>query len=99
MLGIIYNQIKNYKKAVTYVENAIILNPEFSNAYNNMGVIKKTRGKFDKAIQFFNKELKLIQIMLGLLISNALLSQGKYKESIKYCDKALEINKSKCLFP
>ena len=26
-------------------------------------------------------------------ISNTLLSQGKYKESIKYCDKALEINK------
>jgi tetratricopeptide (TPR) repeat protein len=60
-----------------------------------MGVIKKTRGKFDQAIQFFNKAIKINpnNVTAYCNISNTLLSQGKYKESIIYCDKALEINK------
>ena len=60
-------------------KNAIILNPDFSDAYNNMGVIKKTRGKLDKAIQFFNKAIKINpnNVMAYCNISNALLSQGK----------------------
>ena len=60
-----------------------------------MGVIKKSSGNFDQAIQFFNKAIKFDpnNVTAYCNLSNTLLSQGKYKESIINCDKALKIEK------
>ena len=65
--GIIYNQIKNYKKAVTYVEYAKRLK-NFPVIHNNMGVIKKLGVSFINPFNFNKAALKLIQIMLLLTV-------------------------------
>ena len=43
----IHKQLKKYDTAITYFEEAIQLNPNFSEAYNNLGNIKKRIGKID----------------------------------------------------
>ncbi len=37
-------------------KNAILLKPDYADAYNNMGVALKDQGKFDEAIEVYNKQ-------------------------------------------
>ena len=46
----ICKQLKKYDSAINYFEEAIRLNPNFSEAYNNLGNVKKRIGKIDDAI-------------------------------------------------
>ena len=55
----IHKQLKKYDTAITYFEKAIKLNPNFSEAYNNLGNVKKRIGKIDEAISCFKKAIQL----------------------------------------
>ena len=59
----IHKQLKKYDSAINYFEKAIQLNPNFSEAYNNLGNTKKRVGKIDEAISCFEKAIQLKEIL------------------------------------
>ena len=55
----IHKQLKKYDTAISYFEEVIKLNPNFSEAYNNLGNTKKRLGRIDEAISCFEKAIEL----------------------------------------
>ena len=56
----IHKQLKKYDTSVAYFEKAIELNPNFSEAYNNLGNVKKRIGNIDEAISCFKKAIQFL---------------------------------------
>jgi superkiller protein 3 len=57
-LGIAYNIVGDYAKAVDAYERAVDLFPEFADAYYNMGIVYDEWGRYDKAIGAYQKGLQ-----------------------------------------
>ena len=53
------NELENFKKASIFYEKAIEINPNFSEAYNNLGIVFKRFGKVQKAISCYKKTIQL----------------------------------------
>ena len=64
-------QKKNYKfhEAVISFENAIKINPNFSEAHNNLGNTKKSLNKKDEAIFHYKKAISLKNENIAALIN------------------------------
>ena len=45
--------------AVKFYEKAIVLEPHFADAYNNIGIVLFETGQFDDAIKFYEKALEV----------------------------------------
>jgi len=92
----IYKQLKKYDKAISYFEEAIKLNPNFSEAYNNLGNTKKRVGKIDEAISCFKKAIKLKENNIEAYFNLAnIYKENKYfNELIKIYEKILSFNKN-----
>ena len=50
---------KKYQKAIVFLKEAIALNPEFSEAYYNLGVSYERLGEYKDSIKYLNEALKL----------------------------------------
>ena len=57
-LALIYQNINQYDLAFVHIKKAIKLKPDFSEAYNDMGVFYSQQGKLEDALDCFNKALK-----------------------------------------
>jgi tetratricopeptide (TPR) repeat protein len=57
-LGIKCQEKSNYQEAITYYTHAIILNPNFEDAYYNRGIAYAEIGSIAKAIADFNKVIE-----------------------------------------
>ena len=55
IFGNIQKKLKKFKNSVTSFQNAIKLNPNFSEAYNSLGNAKKSLDLRDEAEQFYRK--------------------------------------------
>ena len=90
----IHKQLKKYDTAITYFEEAIQLNPNFSEAYNNLGNIKKRIGKIDEAISCFKKaiELKKNNILAYFNLANTYRENRYFNELIETYEKILSFN-------
>ena len=49
------NRLVSFK----FYEKAIDLNPNFADAYNNIGIVLLEMGQFDDAIKFYEKAIDL----------------------------------------
>ena len=49
------------------------LKPDFVEAYNNMGIALRGQNKFDEAIEVYEKQLLLKQIMLKHIVIKVML--------------------------
>ena len=58
-VAIEYAKKEDYKKAKDYLKDSILLDPNKSEAYHNLGHILQIEGDFDKAIELYTKALKL----------------------------------------
>ena len=92
----IHKQLKKYDSAINYFEEAIQLNPNFSEAYNNLGNTKKRVGKIDEAISCFKKaiELKENNIEAHLNLANVYKENRYFNEIIKIYEKILSFNQN-----
>ena len=92
----ICKQLKKYDSAINYFEEAIRLNPNFSEAYNNLGNIKKRVGKIDEAISCFEKAIQLKEnnIQAYLNLANIYKENKYFKELIKIYEKILSFNQN-----
>ena len=92
----ICKQLKKYDSAINYFEEAIRLNPNFSEAYNNLGNTKKRVGKIDEAISCFEKAIQLKEnnIQAYLNLANIYKENKYFKELIKIYEKILSFNQN-----
>ena len=92
----IHKQLKKYDSAISYFEEAIKLNPNFSEAYNNLGNTKKRIGKIDEAISCFEKAIQLKENNIEAYFNLAnIYKENKYfNDLIKIYEKILSFNKN-----
>ena len=58
-LGAIFQNSKEYQKAIKCYEKAIEIIPNYSNAHNNLGIIFKENGDTQKAINYYEKAIEI----------------------------------------
>lgn len=57
-LGLIENQDGNYREALSYYYRAILLNPEYGNPCNEIGVILLRHGRDREAVFWLNRSIR-----------------------------------------
>ena len=94
--GNILKSLKKYSEASASFEKAIELNPNFSEAFNNLGNIKKSLNEPDKAIECFKMAIKLKDNNIEALFNLASIYQenNKFEDLIKIYKKLLHFDKN-----
>ncbi|MFC1494397.1 tetratricopeptide repeat protein [Thermodesulfobacteriota bacterium] len=59
-IALVYQDIDEYDLALNHFKKAIQLKPDFSEAYNNLGVLYSEKGKFKEALESFDKAVSNI---------------------------------------
>jgi len=94
LLGNNFFGTQEYEKAIAEYEQVILINPEFSQLYNQMGYAYRFLKKYDEAETAFKKYVELIPDDPNPYDSYAelLMKRGKFEASIEQYQKALKIN-------
>jgi len=94
ILGASRAQIGMLNEAIDAYKKSVSLNPDFAEAYSNMGVALKNQGKLDEAIEAYEKVISLKPDYASAYIDmgNALYHQGKLDETISAFNKAILLN-------
>ncbi len=94
--GNINSKLKNYKSAINSFNEAIRLNPKFSEAYNSLGNVKKFINHIDDAIKNYKKaiSIKKNNIIAQFNLAVILREQRKYFESKVVYENILELDSS-----
>ena len=92
-------------KAIGYLEQAILLDQSYGSAYNNLGLAYDSKGDYDKAIEYYQKALKINLKKPGPEhpdvarnynnMGEAYREKGDYDKAIEYYQKSLKINLKK----
>ncbi|MBE0524362.1 MAG: tetratricopeptide repeat protein [Methanosarcinales archaeon] len=105
-LGILYLQISLYKKAIEYLEQALVIAQEIGdrrgegNRLGNLGNAYRNLGQVEKAIEYYQKAL-VIDLEIGNRrgegiwlgnLGNAYRNLGQVEKAIEYYQKALVID-------
>ncbi len=95
IFGNIQKKLKKFKNSVTSFQNAIKLNPNFSEAYNSLGNAKKSLDLRDEAEQFYRKAISLREDNIEALfnLTNILKEKKKYKDLILTYQQILKLDK------
>ena len=87
-----YNQAQTWKNSSTLWDHAINVHPSFR-AYNNRGLVYQVEGNNEKALEYYNKIIKMtpnyaeVYINRGILFAN----EKKFAESLKDYNHALNL--------
>jgi tetratricopeptide (TPR) repeat protein len=94
LMGAFHFGRQEYEEAVAEYEQAIAINPAFSQPYNQMGYAYRFLGRYDRAEQAFKKYIELIPDDPNPYDSYAelLMKMGRFDESIKSYEKALSVD-------
>ena len=94
--GNIQSRLKNYKEAISSFENAINLNPNFSEAYNNLGNVNKLNNQTEEAIKNYKRSIDKKNDNITAYFNLAVIFKEikKYKDSKNVYEKILEIDKN-----
>jgi tetratricopeptide (TPR) repeat protein len=58
-MGVAYNELGKYQKAINAYKEAIKIKPDYHKAYDNMGVAYNGLGKYQKAIDAYKEAIKI----------------------------------------
>lgn len=94
-LALVYQDIKQYDLAIVHYKEAIELKPDFSEAYNDLGVSYSQQGRLDWAMDCFNKAVQNILYTtphfayhnMGLIH----IKKNDIEKAIHYYQKAIEL--------
>ena len=83
-----------YDKAIVHYTEAINLNPEHVDAYNNRGIAYRNKGEIEAAIQDYNKAIDLNSELAEAYNNrgNAYLNKGEIEAAIQDYNKAIDLN-------
>jgi len=92
--GLIDDSLKNYKQEIKDNTEAINLEPDFVDAYDNRGNAKFMSGDFSSAIHDYNKAIELDPNCASAYSNRgvAKTKNGGYKDAIFDFDKAIELD-------
>ena len=95
LLGLLLKNQNKIREAEKSFSEAIVMNPKFGMAYNNLGNIYYKKDN-KKAKEYYEKALKLEPKSVEILnnLGNYFKKNNKIEESIKYFNQSLEINSS-----
>ena len=93
-LGISYHQMMLLDQARICYQRSIKLNPEYSEAINNLGTIYYSKKNYRRAISQYHKALKLAPKSASLYsnLGTAEFSRKKYKEATEAYQMALSLD-------
>jgi tetratricopeptide (TPR) repeat protein len=93
-IGIAHHQMLQMNEARKYYEQAIKLNPKYSEAINNLGTIYYARRSYRRAIAQYNKALKLAPNSASIYsnLGTAQFARKKYEEASASYQKALALD-------
>ena len=92
-LGILHNQLGEYRKAMSCFEKAVKIEPKNAGAQNNLGFVFKELGEYLKAKSCYDKAIQIqpnaaAYNNLGFILKEL----GEYQQSIISYKRAIKIN-------
>jgi tetratricopeptide (TPR) repeat protein len=93
-IGIAYHQMMQLDVARKHYEQAIKLNPKYSEAINNLGTVYYARKSYRRAISQYKKALKLAPEAASVYsnLGTAYFARKRYKEAFEIYQKALSLD-------
>ncbi len=94
LIGLCFKGMKDYELAIDYFNNAIELNDEEADIYNELGIIYFVQGNILDAVNIFDKGIKKINDDYKLYFNRGLgyMQLGDNKLALKDIIKANELN-------
>ena len=94
LLGTSFLQIKEYNKAINYLDNAINLNSNFADAFNNKGIALAEINKYSDAIKNYDQAIKLNKKKFSAYLNKgiALKNLKQYEKAIECYDLGIKLN-------
>ena len=88
------SMVKNYDEAAEYYKKAIAINPNYADAYANLGVNYMQQEKFDEAISNLKEAIKIDPMNAGAHFNLGLVydKKGKIDEAIFEYEKTIDID-------
>jgi spermidine synthase len=95
-LGVCYNNLEQYTKAVRSLENAVNCNPQLLSAYFNLSYAYENSGNLTAAIQILQDAVQISsaspdRIRLFDNIARLYVTQKKYSDAIKMIEEAIKL--------
>jgi len=86
-------EAEDFKEDIKHYMRAIKIKPNFSKAYNNLGIAYQRRRLFDKAMESYEKAIRFDPKLAPAYgnLGNSLYILGDYDEAIKYFKKAITL--------
>lgn len=96
LLGLVYMTKRDFEKAEESLQEAIKLDPSFSEAYTNFGSLRMLQGRYQEAISYFEKAIaNPLYVNTHLALTNmgwAYYQLGDKEKALEYLHKALKEN-------
>ena len=94
LTGTSYLQLKNYEKAITYLDNSINISPEFPHSYNSKGIVFSEMKFFEEAIRNYDKAILLKPDFLEAHLNRGISLKNiqEYDDALKSFEKCIEID-------
>lgn len=85
---------QDIEKAITHLEKAIGLSPDFAEAYNQRAIAYYLAERYEESIKDCHKVIGLMPLHFGALsgLGHAYLALGKMAEALQAYEKALQVN-------
>ncbi len=92
-LGLAIWALGNLEAAIDSFRKAVMLKPDYVEAYNNLGLVLQALGKLDEADESYHRALMLKPnyVEAHNNMGNVLQAQGKLDEAVKHYHKALTL--------
>ena len=92
--GIAFHQMMELDLARRNYERALKLDPQYSEAVNNLGTIFYARKNYRKAVKYYNRALKLKPNSASIYsnLGTAQFARKKYKQALEAYDTALSLD-------
>ena len=92
--GLSYKNKGQYDRAIEDYDQAIKLNPHYTDAFNNRGVAYKNKGQYDRAIQDYDQAIKLNPNFVFAFSNRGVAygKKGQYDRAIEDYDQAIKLN-------
>jgi Tfp pilus assembly protein PilF len=93
LYGVLASQVKQYELSISLLSQAVLIDPNYTEALNNRGVVLKELRRFDEALVDFDKAISLDSKYTDALNNRGITYRelGRFDEAIKDLNKAISL--------